>query len=192
MSLAAPTTPSCVRSSNHPACEHRARLWPGFFYWAVLTTVSFRRIESDMDEVVKYDGCFVCGDRNRIGLRAKFMSDGQQVFTEIVARDEFEGYPGIYHGGVMSALLDEVMIKAILARAIVAVTAEMTVRFVRPVRTGETIRFTARVVANKGRAYFTEGEATGRDGQRYATAAGKYLEARSDLRARLMGALDPI
>jgi len=77
-----------------------------------------------------------------------------------------------------------------VAAGVFAVTAEMTIRFLRPVATGEKIRFTGRVVAGKGRIFITEGEALGEDGQPFATAKGKYREARPDLKAQLMKSID--
>ncbi|MCK4573586.1 MAG: PaaI family thioesterase [candidate division Zixibacteria bacterium] len=139
-----------------------------------------------MKEIVKYSHCFVCGDKHEHGLKAKFYFDGTKAITEIVASKEFEGYRGIYHGGIISSLLDEVMIKAILAQDKYVVTAEMTVRFVAPVRVGERVRLTGEIIKNKGRIFHAIGEAKGPDGQVYATATGKYIEARPELKEILM------
>lgn len=143
-----------------------------------------------MKEVVKYAGCFVCGDKNNNGLKARFYYDGEQAVTEVRAQEQFEGYRGIYHGGIVSTLLDEVMIKALLALEKYTVTAEMTVRFLRPVRTGEKIRFVGRVTKSRGRVFLTEGTATAEDGQVFATAAAKYIEADTDLKAALMNSVE--
>jgi len=138
-----------------------------------------------MEEVVKYPGCFVCGDQNESGLQARFFSDGQQVTTEVVALERFEGYRGIYHGGIIATLLDEVMIKAILVQDRYAVTAELTVRFLKPVPIGAKVRFTGRVVKSKGRVFWTEGTVTAGDGQVVATATGRYMEATRELQQAL-------
>ena len=135
-----------------------------------------------MKEVVKYANCFVCGDKNDHGLRARFFFDGREAFCEITATEDKEGYQGIFHGGIISTLLDEVMIKAILAADVYVVTAEMNIRFFKPVMVGDKVRFTGRVVRNKGRVYFTEGEAADLTGDLYATATGKYIEAGGDLK----------
>ncbi|MEW6413468.1 MAG: PaaI family thioesterase [Candidatus Zixiibacteriota bacterium] len=139
-----------------------------------------------MKEVLKYSKCFVCGDSNNHGLKAKFLFDGEKATTDIVASDCFEGYRGIYHGGIISALLDEVMIKAILAEEKYAVTVELTVRYLLPVRVGERVRFTGRVIKTKGRVTFTEGVAMGENDQVYATATGKYIEADPNMKNELM------
>ncbi len=139
-----------------------------------------------MKEIVKYSHCFVCGDKHEHGLKARFFFDGKQAVTELKATKEFEGYRGIYHGGIISSLLDEVMIKAILAQDKYVVTAELTVRFMAPVMVGETIKFTGEVTRNKGRIFLTSGEAKGPDGQVYATATAKYIEAGPELKSILM------
>ncbi len=139
-----------------------------------------------MEEVIKYAGCFVCGDCNPNGLNARFFFDGTEVTTEIVADKRFEGYSGICHGGITAALLDEVMVKAVLATGIFSTTAEMTVRYHRPVRVGERVICRGRITQHKGRAYFTEASAVNGEGQALASATGKYIEARDEFRDQLM------
>jgi uncharacterized protein (TIGR00369 family) len=143
-----------------------------------------------MKEVLKYSRCFVCGDKNDNGLKARFYYDGEQAVTEVNALEQFEGYRGIYHGGIVVTLLDEVMIKAILALDRYAVTAEITVRFLQPVRTGEKIRLVGRVTKSKGRVFLTEGTAMSEDSQAFATATGKYIEADDDLKVALMDSVE--
>ncbi|MBD3401255.1 PaaI family thioesterase [candidate division GN15 bacterium] len=143
-----------------------------------------------MKEVAKYSGCFVCGDQNEHGLQAKFYYDGRRATTKVTAREMFEGYKNIYHGGIISTLLDEVMIKAILAQDIFAVTAEMTVRYHAPVPTGAELIFTGEVANTKGRVYHTTGQAVGADGTVYASAEGKYVRAKEALKEKLMASLD--
>ena len=135
---------------------------------------------------MKYPNCFVCGDKNIYGINAKFYFDGEKAFTELLADEKFEGYKGIYHGGVISSLLDEVMIKAILASNKFAVTAEMTVKYKIPVKVGEKLKFIGIVIKEKGRLFFTEGSAVGEDGTVYATATGKYVLATDELKNQLM------
>ncbi|MEA2030239.1 MAG: PaaI family thioesterase [candidate division Zixibacteria bacterium] len=143
-----------------------------------------------MKEIPKYSNCFVCGDKNIHGLAARFYYDGSQAITEVVATEQFEGYRDIYHGGIISTLLDEVMIKAILAEERFALTAEITVRFLKPVRIGDKLTFIGKVVKSKGRVFITEGEVKNSQDEICATAAGKYLEAQAGLRQDLMKSID--
>jgi uncharacterized protein (TIGR00369 family) len=143
-----------------------------------------------MREVAKFAGCFVCGEDNSAGLRARFFAaaDGT-VLSTYVAEERFVGYAGILHGGVLAALLDEVMIKAILKDDILAVTASMEVKFKKPVRVGQEIKLIGKVAQNHGRAFRTEGRALV-EGEEVASATGVYMAARGPLADELMGSLD--
>ncbi|MBK7143396.1 MAG: PaaI family thioesterase [bacterium] len=143
-----------------------------------------------MKEVARYKHCFVCGEENPGGLKAKFLWDGKEVHSTVIASPNHEGYNGIYHGGIVASLLDEVMVKAILALGHFAVTAEMTVRYKKPVRIGETIHYTGRIIEQKGRLFTTEGEAVNDQGELLATATARYLEARAGLKAQLQNVGD--
>jgi uncharacterized protein (TIGR00369 family) len=94
--------------------------------------------------------CFVCGERNPFGLKLSFRrSERGTALTEFTPSQEYQGYRGIVHGGIISTILDEIMIQAALDEGITAVTAELTVRFRRPLRIGETAQAEASL-AKKG------------------------------------------
>jgi uncharacterized protein (TIGR00369 family) len=139
-----------------------------------------------MKEVSKYKDCFVCGDRNQTGLRAKFyVQDDGSVVSELLADERFQGYKDILHGGILAAMLDEVMIKAVLAKGVFAVTAEMAVKFKRPGKIGQKIKFTGKIVDENRRIIRTVGSAVNEEGQEVATAKATYLEAKGYLRSTL-------
>ncbi len=162
---------------------------PGFFYWVVDDGACVAYVFA-MKEIAKYSGCFVCGDDNDHGIKARFFWDGETATTESMAYAQFEGYKGIFHGGVLSTLLDEVMVKAIIASGHFAVTAEITVRFLVPLHTGDKFVCRGRIVEKKGRLFLTTAEAVGDDGTVYAKAEAKFLEAKSGLKDELTGSLD--
>jgi len=138
-----------------------------------------------MKEILKYPGCFVCGENNNFGLKARFYYENREAVTDIVADKRFEGYKGIFHGGIISTILDEAMIKAILAENKYAVTAEITVRFHLPINVGDKLRIIGKVSETKGRMFFTEAKAL-RNGQEIvASANGKCFEAKPELLSRL-------
>jgi len=130
-----------------------------------------------VEEIIKYSGCFVCGDKNPHGLCIAFYYDRDQVVGEYTTDEKFQGYQGIVHGGLVSTLLDEIMAKAVLARQRYCMTVEMTVRFKKAIPVGTKLRLTGRVTQDRRRLLETAGEVTGEDGAVYATATGKYLEA---------------
>lgn len=54
--------------------------------------------------------CFVCGRGNPVGLYMQFHDDGEtRVISEYAVPAHYQGYPGIVHGGVVAAMLDEVV-----------------------------------------------------------------------------------
>lgn len=161
---------------------------PGFFVSFDLRPIIY--FLAVMKEILKYSNCFICGEKNIHGVKARFFYDGEKAFTEVEASEKFEGYRGIYHGGVVASLLDEVMIKAILALDVFAVTREMTVKYLKPVRVGDKLKFSGKVIKTKGRLFMTEGEVSDDSGNIYASASGKYIEAKDDLRETLLKSTD--
>ncbi|MBM4144852.1 MAG: PaaI family thioesterase [Nitrospira sp.] len=81
--------------------------------------------------------CFVCGEQNPSGLHLRFSLQDGKVRTEFTLQKVHQGYKDIIHGGLISTLLDEAMIKAALMQGMPAVTAEITVRFKAPLMAGE-------------------------------------------------------
>jgi uncharacterized protein (TIGR00369 family) len=143
-----------------------------------------------MKEIAKYSGCFVCGDQNHIGLRARFFFDGQKAVCDVTADEIYAGYKNIFHGGITSTLLDEIMIKALLAEDLFVVTAEMTVKFKKPVYSGDRLHFEGWKKGQRGPIFLTEGKAINQDGEVVALASGKYIKPASDLSNELKKSLE--
>ncbi|MBI3872606.1 MAG: PaaI family thioesterase [candidate division Zixibacteria bacterium] len=134
-----------------------------------------------MQEIIKYNGCFVCGEDNPDGLRIRFFAEGEEAVAECTALPRHQGYPGIYHGGLVATLLDEIMAKSVLAQKRYTMTAEISVRYKKAIPTGSRLRLVGRVTRVHGRLTETEGEIQSPQGEVFATATGKYLEAGSTL-----------
>lgn len=52
--------------------------------------------------------CFGCDPGNPIGLHLQFVLEGEEVAATWDPRVEFEGYPGVIHGGIQATLVDEI------------------------------------------------------------------------------------
>ncbi len=81
-------------------------------------------------------GCFACDPRNELGLRLKFFSDDRkgEVFTKITPDKHLEGFPGILHGGIQCALMDEVAFWTMFDKyQKIALTTKVDMDFLRPV-----------------------------------------------------------
>ena len=53
--------------------------------------------------------CLVCGLENPIGLHLHmYETEPGVIETEYIAPEHFQGYPGVLHGGIVAALIDEI------------------------------------------------------------------------------------
>jgi len=95
--------------------------------------------------------CFVCGKNNPSGLGLVFNNINGKVVSEFTPSKIYQGYKGITHGGIVSTILDEAMIYAAVEDGIWPVTAEITVRFKKPLITGDTVIVEAEVVKRSSR-----------------------------------------
>ncbi len=133
---------------------------------------------SEKHYLPRYTGCLVCGDpqHNPITLQRRFelIEDGVQV--EFTADDRYIGYPGMVHGGIICALLDETIGWAVaVRRRQLFVTCELSVRFIRPLPVGLSVKVTGRAVEDKSRYSIGEGEIKDESGTVYAKGSGKFF-----------------
>lgn len=119
--------------------------------------------------------CFVCGEENPSGLHLKFLLKGDKVFAEFTPQKIHQGYKDITHGGIISTLLDEAMVKAVLMSGMAAVTAEITIRFRNPLLTGEKTMVEAAIVKKNKRIIETAGIVKKSDGTLVAEGSAKLL-----------------
>ena len=88
---------------------------------------------------------------------------------------EYSGAPGILHGGITAVLLDEAMGKVSRFRGVHAVTAELTVRYRRPIRVDQEIVVEAYEADAKDRNLFFEGQIRASDGELLASGRGRFV-----------------
>ena len=124
-----------------------------------------------------YDGCYVCGQAHPRGLRIRFFVGAfGQVHARFRPDHTQTGYKNTVHGGVISALLDELLGWPIaLQTGRMAVTGELTVRFLKPMVAGHTYLATARPGADRGKYWEGKGNICNEKGVIYAKARGKYF-----------------
>jgi uncharacterized protein (TIGR00369 family) len=130
-----------------------------------------------MKELPHTRSCFVCGEANPVGLNLRFHTDGRVVQTRFVPAAEHSGFRQTVHGGLIAALLDEVMVWACAVQTRqFAFCAELNVRYLRPVRPGEPAVATGELAANRrNRIFETKAELRSEEGAVLAIATGKYL-----------------
>jgi uncharacterized protein (TIGR00369 family) len=142
------------------------------------------------EPIVSDSRCFVCGLKNDGGLKIVFYRQGEKAAVARCLPDRrFMGYDGLLHGGVAGALLDEIMIKAVLGRGRLVVTGRMTVHYHKPIRLGHPLTLQGTVKHERNRLVETEGTIADEEGVILASATGTYVEVTGDQRARLAGSL---
>ncbi len=107
--------------------------------------------------------CFGCGPDHPIGFRLSFRTEGEgdarEVVTDFLPGDQYQGPPGIMHGGLVTTLADEIAAWAVIGLlGKFGFTAQMSCKLLKPVRTnvalegrGAIVRETSRVVTTRAR-----------------------------------------
>ena len=106
-----------------------------------------------------YYRCFGCGPGHPIGLRVRCFKVDGGVLSPILIDRRYEGPPGATHGGIVAAYLDEVLAGAVVrGTGRIAVTGELTVRYVKPVPLETPLVGRAHLVTDHGRYADVEGQ----------------------------------
>ena len=125
---------------------------------------------------VLHHGCFACG-YGKDGLALRFRQASEDTVTaDWVCRPRYRSYPGIAHGGILATVLDSAMTNCLLARGVPAVTAEMRVQYLAPLRIGETAKVSASLVRSHPPLFILEARII-HDGSVIAMATGKFMQA---------------
>ncbi|MBM4141909.1 MAG: PaaI family thioesterase [Nitrospira sp.] len=119
--------------------------------------------------------CFACGEKNPNGLNLKFSLRDGKVFAEFILHKTYQGYKDIVHGGIISTLLDEAMVKVALLQGVPVVTAEITVRLKNPLMIGEKAIVEAHITEKHRRIIETSAIIKKLDGTLIAEGYAKLL-----------------
>ncbi|MEI7541673.1 MAG: PaaI family thioesterase [bacterium] len=84
--------------------------------------------------------CFACGEKNPIGMHLHFVLTDEGIEAKYAFPKELQGYSGIVHGGMISLLLDEVMVNLPwLKLKQPVVSADIRIKFIKPLKIGEIV-----------------------------------------------------
>jgi uncharacterized protein (TIGR00369 family) len=121
--------------------------------------------------------CFGCGGDNAGGMKLTFEQDNvnRKIVGRFVLGKRYEGGGGFAHGGIIATLLDEAMGKVCRFREVRAVTAELTVEYLKPVNVQSEIVVEGREMEQKGRNLFMTGEIRDGAGEVLARGRGRFV-----------------
>ena len=132
--------------------------------------------------------CFGCGPANERGLHVRSFpsAEGDEVVCEWRGDPQYEAFPGVLNGGIIGALLDchsnwaasyHLMRRTGAERPPCTVTADYSIKLLRPAPTDDVLHLSARVVeATDERAVVEATLSAG--GKTCATCRGTFVAVR--------------
>ncbi|MBE5735582.1 MAG: PaaI family thioesterase [Clostridiales bacterium] len=128
--------------------------------------------------------CIICGMDNNLGVKAPFyeMEDGS-VYTIFRFKPEHQSYPGRVHGGLITAMLDELAGRVlwVVEPETYAVTTSLEVRFRKPVPYDVELKGVGVLTKNTSRAFEADGKIYNMEGELLASAVMKYMKLPKDV-----------
>jgi uncharacterized protein (TIGR00369 family) len=135
--------------------------------------------------------CFVCGTENPHGLKVDFFDDGRTVWTELSPAEHHQGWPGVLHGGIIAAVLDETIGRVAFLHDRWVQTARLELRFHRPGPLGQRLLAMGEMTRDARRLMEMRGQIVTETGELIAEASGTFVRlpdaARDELARKLGG-----
>jgi acyl-coenzyme A thioesterase PaaI-like protein len=130
------------------------------------------------------DMCFVCGISNDAGLKTSFYElDGNQLLGVFKGLDIHQSYPQRMHGGIIVALLDETIGRAlsILEPDFWGVTVNLSIKFIKPVPLKQELKAVGWITNNRRLLFEGEGYLCDNEGNILATCEARYRKQPVDV-----------
>ena len=101
--------------------------------------------------------CFICGLENPVGLHLHmYETEPGVVETTYIAPEHFQGYPGVLHGGIVGAIIDEIAGRAHMGsdpmKPRFMFTAKLEVKYRKNVPVGKKLKIIGKAGKSKSRS----------------------------------------
>lgn len=101
--------------------------------------------------------CFICGLENPVGLHLHIYEVEPGVIeTKYIAPEHFQGYPGVLHGGIVGAMIDEIAGRAHMGSnpddPRFMFTAKLEVKYRQNVPIGKLLKIVGKAGKSKSRS----------------------------------------
>ena len=123
--------------------------------------------------------CIICGMENPFGLKATFYNlDDESVASIFKFKTQHQSYPDRTHGGMVSALLDELMGRTLWINEpeMFGVTTTLNITYRKPVPLDEIVKARAYMTFNSSRGFYAKGELYSMDNVLLAEGTAKYFK----------------
>jgi acyl-coenzyme A thioesterase PaaI-like protein len=128
--------------------------------------------------------CFVCGRENPYGLHLEFYETAPgEVVVDYIVPEQFQGYPGVVHGGVVAAMLDEVTGRVHMGGypPRFMFTGRLNIHYHKNVPIGKPLRIIGRAGKSRERTAIAIGQIFGPDGELLADAEAILVNVPEDI-----------
>jgi acyl-coenzyme A thioesterase PaaI-like protein len=118
------------------------------------------------------------------GLQLRFYETGSgEVTAEYIVPEHFQGYPGIVHGGIVAAMLDEVTARAQMREdpPRFMFTARLEIKYRKNVPIGEPLRLVGQAEKSRHNTATSTGRIYGPDGELLAEAEALLVNVPQDV-----------
>ena len=139
--------------------------------------------KSLQEQFAPNNACFGCGPANERGLRIRSFARGDEVVAEWQPEFYMEAFPGVLNGGIIGTLLDchsnwaaswHLMNRRNAQTPPCTVTADYSIKLLRPTPTDASVTLTARVVESTDDRAVVEAELVAK-GKVCATCRGTFV-----------------
>ena len=132
--------------------------------------------------------------QNPVGLHMSIYNDldNHYIYSNITLPDQYQGYPGVVHGGIVASMLDEISGRSIMINGNdqnLMVTLKLEVKYRRPTPTNTPLKVIGRVVSQTKTRAKVEGEIQLPDGMVTASCEGLLARPPEEMQTQWLAEL---
>lgn len=123
--------------------------------------------------------CVICGMDNKFGVQAQFYNmEDKSVISPFRFSEHHQSYPGRVHGGIITAMLDEIGLRAVWPSEpnVWGVTMSLETKYRKPVPYNEDLYAVGKLISSTHRFMQSHAYIYDIDGNRLAEAEIKYIK----------------
>ncbi len=159
---------------GQPVRERRIELISHPDFEEAVKARSLSRLMEDGAFVDTFEDSPVSGSANPLNMGLKVGREGDIALGRVVLSAGWQGAPERSHGGIVAAIMDEVLGALLPILGVMAFTGELMVRYEAPCPLGVPLEFRAEKVGVEGRKMYME--CTGRsEAGVFATGKGTFI-----------------
>ena len=138
-----------------------------------------------MEPIAEYPNCFGCGQDNPIGLRLDLRLEGDRLRSSFTPQEVHQGWPGTVHGGIITALLYEIMENLMYRQGTITMMRGMEARLRSPASIGKKLLIESWLEERSGRELSVRSELKDEDGRLIAQGTASLIALNQDQIKRL-------